>query len=359
MIMTSKTRLGKRKLEIREVRKEKQTTASKKHDKKCFTATETATKDKVFAPKKPETKSDLLDNMELTKQLNDALLEEVKNNEDAIVILEGKEKKHLAVIKSLEERIEKLKREIFPKSNSELGTQTSVDACNSELHIPCTICIYVASCEEELNWHVEDEHDIKTDMYSFETDFPCEICGKWCRTQADLTYHLHKHELDRLPSEPKSLENESVKLSCNFCDLTFPTKKDLMIHKKEEHKENVSICWNYSAGYCELVDRDCWFLHMDTSKPGEIVCNICKKVFPNIDHSLKHKKMDHVTSVEDCKNERNNSCRYGAQNCWYRHNSNAKNEENNVNQEVIEKLFYMMEQFTERILNLENQTKLQ
>ena len=32
MVLTSKTRLGKRKLEIKEVRKEKQVIASKKHD---------------------------------------------------------------------------------------------------------------------------------------------------------------------------------------------------------------------------------------------------------------------------------------------------------------------------------------
>ena len=132
------------------------------------------------------------------KQLNNTLLEEVKDNEEAIVILEGKEKKHIASIKSLEERREKLKREISPKSNSDLGTQTSLDPLNSELQIPCRICIYVATCEEELSWHIEDEHDIKTDMH-FETDFPCEICGKWCRTDADLTYHLKKHESDRLP----------------------------------------------------------------------------------------------------------------------------------------------------------------
>ena len=37
MTLTSKTRVAKRKLEIKEVRKEKQTTTSKKHDKKCFT----------------------------------------------------------------------------------------------------------------------------------------------------------------------------------------------------------------------------------------------------------------------------------------------------------------------------------
>ena len=36
MTLTTKTRLGKRKLEIKEVRKENQKETSKKHDKKCF-----------------------------------------------------------------------------------------------------------------------------------------------------------------------------------------------------------------------------------------------------------------------------------------------------------------------------------
>ena len=90
MVLTSKTRLGKRKLEIKEVRKEKQVVASKKHDNKCFTATETSTKNDISATRKPQTKADLIDQMDLMKQLNDALLEEVKSNEEAIAILEGK-----------------------------------------------------------------------------------------------------------------------------------------------------------------------------------------------------------------------------------------------------------------------------
>jgi hypothetical protein len=60
MVLTSKTRLGKRKLEIKEVRKEKQVVASKKHDNKCFTATETSTKDDITATRKPRHKADLI-----------------------------------------------------------------------------------------------------------------------------------------------------------------------------------------------------------------------------------------------------------------------------------------------------------
>ena len=90
MVLTSKTRLNKRKLEIKEVRKEKQITTSRKHDKKCFETMETASKEEVSAPRRPQTKADLLDKMESMKELNDALLEEVKSNEEAITNLEGK-----------------------------------------------------------------------------------------------------------------------------------------------------------------------------------------------------------------------------------------------------------------------------
>ena len=132
--------------------------------------------------------SDLSDKMKSMKQLNDALLEEVKNNEEAISILEDKEKKYLETIKSLEDSVENLRRETSPKAKSDFQTQTSLDPGDPALQIPC-----IATREEELNWHMDGEHCMKTDMY-FEMDFPCETCGKWCRTEADLTYQLQKHE---------------------------------------------------------------------------------------------------------------------------------------------------------------------
>ena len=273
MVLTSKTRLGKRKLEIKEVRKEKQVIASKKHDNKCFAAIQISTKDDISAPRKPQTKADLIDKMDLMQQLNDALLEEVKSNEEALAILEEKEKKYIDTIKSLEERVEKQRWETSPKSKSvsDLETQTLLDPGDSELRIPCRNCVYVATCEEELNWHMDDEHDINTDM-QYETDFPCEICAKWCRTEADLTYHLKSHAYE---SESLSMNNGNDILSCNFCNRRIKTNKELMVHKKKEHSDKVEICWNYSTGKCEFGDDLCWFLHSNTSKSCEINCNIC------------------------------------------------------------------------------------
>ena len=357
MVLTSKTRLGKRKLEIKEVRKEKQVVASKKHDNKCFKATETSTKDEISATRKPQTKADLIDQMDLMKQLNDALLEEVKSNEEAIAILEGKEKKYMDTIKSLKEQVEKLGRETSPKSKSasDLETQTSSDPGDSELRIPCGNCVYVATCEEEFSWHMDYEHDINTDM-QYETDFPCEICAKWCRTEADLTHHLKRHAYE---SDSLSLDNGDDMMSCNFCKRRFKTNKEVMVHKKKEHSEKVEICWNYSTGKCEFGADLCWFLHTNSSKSCEIDCNICGKVFTTLNQFLNHKKIEHVASVQQCTHEKNNSCPYGAKKCWYLHSLPENNEVNNVNQEVIEKIFNMMEQFTKRILNLENKTALQ
>ena len=77
--------------------------------------------------RKPHTKSDILDTVESMKQLNDALLEEVKNNEIAISILEDKEKKYLETITRLEDSVENLRRETSPKAISDFQTQTSLD----------------------------------------------------------------------------------------------------------------------------------------------------------------------------------------------------------------------------------------
>ena len=66
---------------------------------------EKAAKEEVSAPRRPQTKSDLSDKRESMKQLNDALLEEFKSNEEAFAILEGKEKKYLEAIQSLEKKV--------------------------------------------------------------------------------------------------------------------------------------------------------------------------------------------------------------------------------------------------------------
>ena len=60
-----------------------------------------------------------------------------------------------------------------------------------------------------------------------------------------------------------------------------------------------------------------------------------------------------MSVVKKCKNFLNDTCRYGDQQCWFRHDNDIQtNIENNEKPEVTEKIFKMMEKFTQRILEL-------
>ena len=74
---------------------------------------------------------------------------------------------------------------------------------------------------------------------------------------------------------------------------------------------------------------------------------------------MKHKKSEHVATVIECRNPSSESCSYGEQTCWFRHDLPVVNNEldNNKNEEVTEKIFKMMEKCTLRIIDLENLIK--
>ena len=224
---------------------------------------------------------------------------------------------------------------------------TDCQTFSDDLQIPCNVCIYVATCEEELNWHKDYDHDITSELY-FETDFPCDICGKWCRTEADRTHHLKLHEVSSKSHDPL--------VKCKLCAKTFETKTSLMVHSKKEHTEKTSVCWNFLADKCDLGDDFCWFIHSEDSRKAEFSsfnCNLCEKIFENINDLLHHKKREHVTRVKECNNSVDNTCRFGDQHCWFRHD-NQKKVVINDKQDVTEQIFQMMEKFTQRILDIEN-----
>ena len=73
---------------------------------------------------------------------------------------------------------------------------------------------------------------------------------------------------------------------------------------------------------------------------------------------LRHKKQEHGHLVEMCRNWENGKCVYESRNCLFRHEIGEKTIESdkstNEQNEVIEKLFRMLEKMTERILQIEN-----
>ena len=98
---------------------------------------------------------------------------------------------------------------------------------------------------------------------------------------------------------------------------------------KKVHAENVSACWNFGSGYCEFGELNCWFSHSEIrkkqDKPINIKCNICEKTFRSHFELLKHRKKNHLHLVPLCKNV---SCRFGKENCWFKHNETEKSDSN-------------------------------
>ena len=130
-----------------------------------------------------------------------------------------------------------------------------------------------------------------------------------------------------------------------------------MKHKKTEHREKISICRN--AGGCMYGDS-CWFNHdkiLEFVEPNIFKCTICGIIFDNINDLMKHKKHEHGKTVKKCNN--GGKCFFGKQNCWFHHNQENDNDQHhdNENKETTQKLFSMMEKFTNRIIELENQIK--
>ena len=57
-----------------------------------------------------------------------------------------------------------------------------------------------------------------------------------------------------------------------------------------------------------------------------------------------------MKQVPSCKNYKNGECKYGREKCWFNHTSE---EIFNENENVMERIFKMMEKMTERIMNME------
>ena len=283
-------------------------------------------------PKKPQTKPELIKEIKSLQKLNEALEEENKSN--------------LCRISELEEKVKSLSTSSVPCETAECQTFTE------KIQIPCNLCTHVATCEEELNWHMGEEHDRSSESY-FDTDYPCDICGKWCRSASDLIHHQKRHDIGTKSHESHRLLD--MIFSCNFCDEKFETRRSLMIHNKKEHAKNVNMCWNFSAGKCDHGD-DCWFIHGERkAEQLKIECNICRKFFVNMNDLFHHRKSEHQTKVQKCKNKNSNACPYGEQGCWFVHDIATNNAEN---KDVTEEIVRMMETFTQRIMNLESQMKV-
>ena len=73
-----------------------------------------------------------------------------------------------------------------------------------------------------------------------------------------------------------------------------------MMHKKLQHIELISLCWDFAAGSCSFGDEKCWFRH-SLLKSSEVKCKICDDKFATRSDYQKHRKHKHPGLVPRCK----------------------------------------------------------
>ena len=230
--------------------------------------------------------------------------------------------------------MEKVGKDIVTTAEQESQTKPN----SQYVEISCTECIFLASCEDELNYHMGEEHDRDFISY-FESDFPCSVCDRWCKSEKDLNHHMkiyhgkrvkfcdRKIENNGNESEPKDsmdismeeLESKNT-YTCNICKEKFESKSGMMKHRKKEHIEQVKTCWNFESNRCPFAESLCWFRHTNSELPQEKYdCKFCGEVFKTKNELQIHKKMKHSETVPFCTNDK---CWYGQEKCWFRHKHN-------------------------------------
>ena len=123
-------------------------------------------------------------------------------------------------------------------------------------------------------------------------------------------------------------EDDDIELlQCQHCDRTFSKINNLMTHKKKEHIENVSICWNFADNACPFGDESCWFQHIIEPNENDrgsghksIKCKICGKISNNRNDSMRHRKEEHAENLQMCNLFKKRNCT-SKEKCLFSHKS--------------------------------------
>ena len=66
----------------------------------------------------------------------------------------------------------------------------------------------------------------------------------------------------------KHKQMDSKEIECYFCEESFETKAQVMLHRKTKHTKTVKNCTKFEIGNCSKSEETCWFMHKtkDTGK---------------------------------------------------------------------------------------------
>ena len=174
------------------------------------------------------------------------------------------------------------------RSNTEQVSQSKTHAITQtqdlldEAEYPCSNCVYVADCPDELGWHMKGKHDLGDPYYEY--NFSCKICRK-----------------------------------------PFDVKDDLMYHIKLNHERNMPLCKYFQDEKCNFSDDKCWYIHKKEDQAKQsFKCGYCGQDFKIKSEFMLHRKCEHNDAVKVCINHLNGKCQFGDK-CWYNHEDENMN----------------------------------
>ena len=259
------------------------------------------------------------------------------------------------VEKSLEEKSKKSTRLENPQEQLVLEHRTLKDKYEKLLVQNKSNLEKIAGLNKKvLHYETEAKNKHETVSTESQTTMECEDCGYPSDDLVDFGEHQYQ-------CHGPEIENMQESVVCYLCGWKLKSKRDLMVHRKEKHGENVRMCLYYAKGNCEFSDEDCWYQHKLLESPlfplKEFKCSLCGETFKFKHDFMNHRKSQHPENISICTKNDNGSCNFGNQKCWYKHvekqNENEEIIENNP--EIITRIFNMMETFAERFELIENQ----
>ena len=147
-------------------------------------------------------------------------------------------------------------------------------------------------------------------VFVTEEEFNCEECPYQGTELNQLNKHIQlKH-----------------RIQCRNCENNFKTKPELMVHRKSEHYNTVAYCRKGSS--CEFSER-CWWKHKKEDN-DMIECYYCETSFVTKSEVMIHRKRNHPKTVKNCTKFENKNCIYNEDTCWFKHETEeAEKEEPN------------------------------
>jgi hypothetical protein len=173
-------------------------------------------------------------------------------------------------------------------------------------------------CDERFSFNNQLENHMNN--HGKEGDWTCNDCSYQTNKKANLDKHLNitKHS----SQNPKAKSKQENKFICGFCDGTFVAADDLNKHKITQ--KSFKPCKNLPHGQYE---NDCIFNH-EKIETNRLICYECGETFITLKELMLHRKANH--KMNECSKFIKNECKFTDSSCWYMHDKGKNKSEEHI-----------------------------